>query len=236
MKINSILVLGGTHGNEQLGIEIVKLLKKDPIKNVQAVIANPRAVKVNDRFTESDLNRSFGTQFPNTYETRRALKLRDLARKFDLVLDFHNTQTPKNNSTFVGIGCDFTLFNVAKVLRINRCVEATYDCINKYCLNTMSIEISVNDKLDDAKYWYKQIQNILKMPEVPSSMLTIYQFKQRVTWDQKNKFNFSNWLPFKEISISDKNKLGLSGIIVPIFIGSKLTEHFATLLSKEREE
>lgn len=32
MKINSILVLGGTHGNEQLGIEIVKLLKKNLLK------------------------------------------------------------------------------------------------------------------------------------------------------------------------------------------------------------
>lgn len=55
-----ILVLGGMHGNERLGIDLVQLLQIKPIAGVDALIANPRAVARNVRFTESDLNRSFG--------------------------------------------------------------------------------------------------------------------------------------------------------------------------------
>lgn len=236
MSTNRILVLGGTHGNEELGIKLIELLKNKPIKDVEAMIANPRAVELNKRFAESDLNRSFGSQYPGTYETKRAIKLSNITKNFDLVIDLHNTQTPDNNCCFIGVGCDSKLFGVAKKLGFKRCVEATYDCINKYCLNTISIEISVNDKLDNAEYWYQQIEKLIKYNRVPTNKLNVYRFKRRVTWDEKDKMDLINWEPFKPLSVSDKNNLGLSGIIVPIFIGSKLTEFYATLLSKEREE
>ena len=54
-----ILVLGGMHGNEPLGPEVVKLFKAAPVAGVSAVLANPEAIAANRRFTEEDLNRSF---------------------------------------------------------------------------------------------------------------------------------------------------------------------------------
>jgi hypothetical protein len=136
------------------------------------------------------------------------------------------------------MNCSPILYKVAKTLNFTRCVEATYDCINKYCLNTISIEISVNDQLDNARYWYKQIEQLVNIDSFENldKSLEIYRFKRRVTWEDKEKFGIKDWVPFCDISTSDKNNLGLSGIIVPIFIGSKLTEFYATLLSKEKEE
>jgi hypothetical protein len=229
---NKVLVIGGMHGNEALGLELVTLLKKKPIKGVDAVIANPRAVKTKTRFTESDMNRSFGTEFMGSYETKRASWLKRKANKYELVLDFHNTQTPKNNSCFVGENCQSTLYDVAKNLGLSDCIIASYDCINKVCPNTLSIEISSGDQLDQAVMWYE----LLKKPSLVKKSvvrLNTYAYLKRVTWQEKEKFCFSDWQPFVPLNTRDKKQLGVSGIIVPIFIGSRLTQYWATLLKKK---
>lgn len=230
-----ILVLGGTHGNELLGVRLVKLLKKNPIDGVDSIIANPRAVKAVSRFTESDLNRSFGNRFKDTYETRRAARLKKLAAGYDVVLDFHNTQTPNNNCGFVGVGCDSRLYDVAKAVGFSMCVEATYDCVNKYCLNTISIEISVGDALDDPQAWYQKIAALStgQLP-VPKHSLQLYRFSRRVSWEEKAILGLEGWRPFQSISAGEARSLGVKKQTVPIFIGSRFTNEYATLLSVER--
>lgn len=229
-----ILVLGGMHGNELLGIEVVKLLRKKPLLGVDAIIANPQAVKKSVRFTESDLNRSFGNDLKNTYERRRARQLKKLCQSYDLVLDFHNTQTPNNNCSFVGIDCQSRLFTASKQLGLERCVQATYDCVNKHCLNTLSIEISQQDRLDDARYWYEQVKKLQTKTGLPNKPLSVYRFVRRVTWEEMKGSEVSDWQPFKPLSQLEKAAFGLQGEIVPIFIGSTLTEYYATLLRKEK--
>lgn len=231
----NILVLGGTHGNELLGIQLVKLLKKRPIEGVKAVIANPRAVRAVTRFTESDLNRSFGEAYAGTYETKRAARLKKLASGYDVVLDFHNTQTPDNNCGFVGEGCDPRLYDVAKAVGFSMCVEATYDCVNKYCPNTISIEISVGDALDSPEIWYEKIAALsAKRLPVPERPLQLYRFSRRVSWEEKAALGLENWRPFRRISAHEARCLGVKKETVPIFIGSRFTSEYATLLSIER--
>jgi hypothetical protein len=230
-----ILVLGGTHGNELLGVKLVKLLQKNQIDGVDAIIANPKAVTAGTRFTESDLNRSFGDSFTDTYETARALELKELAAAYDVVLDFHNTQTPDNNCGFVGVGCDPRLYDMAKAVGFSMCVEATYDCINKYCLNTISIEISIDDPLDDPKVWYERIAGLAAgtLP-VPNSSLQLYRFSRRVSWEEKTALGLKDWQPFKRISTKEALQLDVKKNTVPIFVGSHLTGEYATLLSVEK--
>jgi hypothetical protein len=229
-----ILVLGGMHGNELLGVELVQLLKQKPIKGVSALIANPRAVTANERFTEADLNRSFGANQSPSYEASRAQYLKSYVKDFDVVLDFHNTQTPNNNCGFVGTQYNPKLLKLLKIAGLANCVEATYDCINKYCPNVVSIEISQNDQLDSIDYWYSLLQTFsFELPEKAKS-LSVYRFKQRVSWQQRSDLQIANWQPFVPIADELRKNLKLNGIIVPIFIGSKLTEYYATLLSKER--
>ncbi|HEU4715358.1 MAG TPA: succinylglutamate desuccinylase/aspartoacylase family protein, partial [Candidatus Saccharimonadales bacterium] len=185
--------------------------------------------------TESDLNRSFGETYVGTYETKRAARLKKLAASYDVVLDFHNTQTPGNNCGFVGVGCDPRLYDVAKAVGFSMCVEATYDCVNKYCLNTISIEISVGDALDDPDVWYQKITALSAgMLPVPKKPLQLYRFSRRVSWEEKAVFGLENWRPFRQISTDEARRLGVKKQTVPIFIGSRFTSEYATLLSVER--
>lgn len=227
-----ILVLGGTHGNELLGVQLVALLKKDPIAGVDALVANPKAVRTGVRFTESDLNRSFGGLYKGTYETRRALRLKQIATKYDMVLDLHNTMTRSNDCSFVGTGCNPELYKLSGQLGLTRCIQATYDCINKACPNTLSVEVSMGGALDDARYWYKTIADLQRGALANSPPVERYKFLTRVTWQQAEQLTTA-WRPFVRVSLVDRQILGIAQPVYPIFIGSKLTEYYATLLTKE---
>lgn len=231
-----VLVIGGTHGNERLGIQLVSLLKKNPLPNIDAIIANPRAVAANTRYTESDLNRSFGDLFPGTYETRRAKYLRAVTGQYDVVLDLHNTMTPDNDSSFVGPDCDPRLFGAAATLGLTNCVEATYDCINKACTNTLSIEISRGGEMDNPLYWYKKLSTFIDERTTAGSSVTKYRFLRRVTWKDAELLDACDWRPFQAVKSSDRKKLGINHEVYPIFIGSRLTEYYATLLTKIGDE
>ncbi len=233
MKSMKILVVGGTHGNELLGVRLIRLLRKNPLQDVDVLLANPWAFCLHKRFVDSDLNRSFGSNFPGTYESMRATFINKKCKAYDLVLDFHNTETPDNNCVFVGEACNTLLLSAAKQFGFDKCIEATYDCINKFNDNVMSIEISQGDRLDDPEYWYDKIKN-LSLYADSNQPITMYKFLTRVTWQQKRKLKINNWEPFMPIDELTKLKMGLDGTIVPIFIGSKLTDFYATLLSKER--
>lgn len=228
-----VLVLGGTHGNELLGVRLVQSLQKTPIKNVDICIANPRAVQQDVRFVETDLNRSFGEQERTSYEIDRAKELSWLVKGYDIVLDFHNTQTPNNNCAFVGVDADPILYEVAKSLGYKQVIQATYDCINKYCPNTISMETSVGDGWDDVDVWRRKIAKLVCEPLRADSPLATYRYLCRVTWEESEKLDGAiGWQPFIELSEKDKTGLGRQGEIVPIFVGSRLTEYYATLLER----
>lgn len=234
--MTKILVIGGTHGNELLGVKLVELLVKKPIENVDTLIANPRAVAAGSRFIESDINRSFGVQRMATYETARAAQIQKITAGYDVVLDFHNTQTPGNNCCFVGDACLPALYGVAKTLGLRECIEATYDCINKYCPNTLSVEISIGDALDDPMVWWEKIAMLASAQELAGGTpLTLYRFDRRVTWEQKQALGIDGWQPFVPIERAEGAQLGVEGLRVPIFIGSRLTPFYATLLTRERQ-
>ena len=110
-KINTIVVAGGTHGNERTGVSLVEKWLAHPecyntickSSKVDVVLANPEAVRLNRRYRDHDLNRSFSqtcldvTAEPLQYEFRRARELNRLYgpkgadTRTDLILDVHNT-------------------------------------------------------------------------------------------------------------------------------------------------
>lgn len=108
--INTIVVAGGTHGNERTGVRLVQKWMEHPERynslcsaKVDLVLANPEAVRLNRRYRDHDLNRAFSqvcldmTVDSKLYEFRRAKELNALygpkgaATKTDLLLDVHNT-------------------------------------------------------------------------------------------------------------------------------------------------
>ena len=109
--INTIVVAGGTHGNERTGVSLVEKWMAHPecydslckSAKVELVLANPEAVRLNRRYRDFDLNRSFSqtcldvTVEPSQYEFRRACELNRMYgpkganTRTDLLLDVHNT-------------------------------------------------------------------------------------------------------------------------------------------------
>ena len=110
-KINTIVVAGGTHGNERTGVSLVEKWLAHPecyntickSAKVDVVLANPEAVRLNRRYRDHDLNRAFSQTCldmsvePAQYEFRRARELNKLygpkgaGTRTDLILDVHNT-------------------------------------------------------------------------------------------------------------------------------------------------
>lgn len=109
--INTIVVAGGTHGNERTGVSLVKKWMDKPecykslcpSADVNLVLCNPEAVRLNRRYRDFDLNRAFSqacldvTVEPSQYEFRRARELNRIYgpkganTRTDLILDVHNT-------------------------------------------------------------------------------------------------------------------------------------------------
>lgn len=116
-KINSALIVAGTHGNELSGIYLHKLIK-DRLYSAErstfttsSVIANPEAVKQNVRYLETDLNREFAE-----LDTEKELVLHEskvasaFAAKYatsknQLIVDLHNT-TSNMGATLILLSTD----------------------------------------------------------------------------------------------------------------------------------
>jgi hypothetical protein len=66
--------------------------------------------------------------------------------------------------------------------------------------------------------------------------LSHYRFLRRVSWSEQKKLGLSSWRPFEPLSSEDKTHLAVKGHVAPIFIGSRLTEFYATLITKTGEK
>ncbi len=106
-KINKVLIVGGTHGNELTGVFLVKKFQK--LKNIFAnysfkvdfLIANQEAIKQGKRYLDKDLNRCFSSAVL-TDESLQGIEL-DLAHKlvdqlgnkgeckYDFIIDLHTS-------------------------------------------------------------------------------------------------------------------------------------------------
>lgn len=96
MKLkNSILFIGGTHGDEPVGNLVLEKILDMQTANigVMAVVGNPRACEVGKRYIDADLNRSApGNLSSLKYEEKRAAELMNIFQSFDFVVDLHETK------------------------------------------------------------------------------------------------------------------------------------------------
>lgn len=228
------------HGNEPLGVNLVYELKSNPIPNVDALIANKYAVKKNCRFIKQDLNRAFpGDLKSDDYETKRACQLLLLVKKYDLVLDFHNTYTSNNDCVFVGKNAPNFLYRASAALGLKRVIVADYDCINKYAKNCLSVEISLDSDLMDLKIWYQKIMLLSRSQKIdlPKAEVEKYKFVYRITTAKRDELNLrsQNLEAFKKISRKLTKDLGQKGELYPIFIGDGYTPYnYGGLIKKSK--
>ena len=230
-----ILVIGGMHGNEPLGIKLVERLKKTPVLGVNAVIANPKAREINQRFTTTDLNRSFPGD-DSSYEGTKVKELLKLCKQFDLVLDFHNTHCSNNDCVFIGEDAISLLINVAGFVGLKRVIVADYNCINKYATNCISVEISLDSPRNNVDKWIRIIEELAKKEELPQfNDADRYRFAYRITLDDKSRFKLDAATLRAFTPIDQKLAIGMNVLppAYPIFIDDAYTPYnYGGLLNK----
>lgn len=224
----NILVIGGMHGNEPLGPQIVKLFRANPAGGVDTALANEAAIKANQRYINNDLNRSFpGDRSSSDYEIARAAELLDLTKTYDLVLDFHNTHCPNNDCGFVGETASQQLYDASAWLGLSRIIVADYDCINKYAPNCLSVEISLNSKKMDAQNWYERISNLAITDKLPAAEVEKYRFVYRMTLEDSKRLNLAaqNLQAFKAIEEDTAKAMQVKPPAFPIFVNDAYTPY-----------
>lgn len=117
---NSIALVGGTHGNETSGIQLIRnwqqfgLPSRFNVLNVSLTIANEAALEANVRFVEEDLNRQFTFErLANNNPAKEAVLAKSLNEKLgpkgnsntDFVIDIHNT-TSEMGATLIILEAD----------------------------------------------------------------------------------------------------------------------------------
>ena len=117
---NSIALVGGTHGNETSGIQLIRNWQQFGLPsrfnelNVSLNIANEAALAANVRFVEEDLNRQFTLErLSGDNPAKEAVLAKSLNNKFgpkgnsntDLVIDIHNT-TSEMGATLIILEAD----------------------------------------------------------------------------------------------------------------------------------
>src|SRR3990167_9384674 len=105
----TITIIGGTHGNERTGVEVVLKLKTMSDSGnltlktgtLYLIHGNPRAIEISERGSEQflDLNRSFPISLlmnepTGVYEDTRAREIAPILQKSDIVVDLHATNKP----------------------------------------------------------------------------------------------------------------------------------------------
>jgi len=103
MKQNrqKVLIVCCTHGDEHVGRFIFDNypVGKNDFYEWTTIIGNPQAMYLNQRFVDTDLNRSFpGHKSSESYEERRAFQLTEKIKHFDIVIDIHGALCPQADS------------------------------------------------------------------------------------------------------------------------------------------
>lgn len=226
------------HGNEPLGIDIVKALEKNSL--VDSIIANERAVEAKRRFIRKDLNRSFpGDARSKDYELNRANQIIKLCSEYDIVIDFHNTHCPENDCTFIGDTSNQNLKNVSAFFGLNRVIVADYDCLNKYAPNCISVEVSLDSAMMNVDLWVDKITELAQAKKISSAdenQISLYEFVYRISLGDSKRLNLKEkgLRAFQPISREIADELGVKSPAYPIFIADKYTPYnFGGLLTKK---
>ena len=102
----NILILCGVHGNELTGIKTFDYFKKQSLKikngKVTFLLCNRKAIELNCRYVEENLNRCFllNRNKIGTYEEKVAEIIKEIMQDYDICLDLHNS-TSKHSESFV---------------------------------------------------------------------------------------------------------------------------------------
>jgi aspartoacylase len=149
--ISQLSIIGGTHGNERIGISLIDYWKENPkhisYSSFQTALhfGNPRAIAENKRFIDHDLNRCFlkkelTDKSLQSYEQKRAKELyqqldQGNSANSNFIIDIHSS-TSEMGITFI------IEYNDLATLRLAASVQLVFPEI-KILFSNISVEIDL---------------------------------------------------------------------------------------------
>ncbi|MBD2292494.1 aspartoacylase [Anabaena sphaerica FACHB-251] len=138
-QINRAAIVGGSHGNELIGVYLVKKFQKYPhlIKRANfetlSLLGNPKAIAARRRYIDRDLNRCFTennltTDITSSYEELRAKEIQQILRPqnqefVDVIIDLHTTTANMGLCIILGNMHPLLLGLAANISAINPLVK-----------------------------------------------------------------------------------------------------------------
>lgn len=97
-----VAIIGGVHGDEPIGVQAIGFLQEslqglEIQESIKYIIANEEALRLNKRFVETDLNRSFPGNENGKLEEKLAYALLKEISDADYVFDIHSTVIDTDN-------------------------------------------------------------------------------------------------------------------------------------------
>jgi succinylglutamate desuccinylase len=138
-KFNRVAIVGGTHGNEIIGVHLIKKFNQHPdlIQRssfaAQVLLGNPKAIAANVRYIDRDLNRSFERERLEdenltSYEDLQAKHIDRLIGPYndaavDVIVDLHSTTANMGLTLIIDKEDSFTLQLAAYLQQTNLSVH-----------------------------------------------------------------------------------------------------------------
>ena len=221
-----ILIIGGTHGDERTGVDVVSRLRRKPVAGVDVLIANPRATKAGLRFIETDLNRSFGRENPQSYEEKRAVTIASVLRRYDFVLEFHNT----TSRTTCGIVTNE--FPTSQQLAVLEHFNVRYlvimspgrSLIGRVPSRAVSLEISIRNRKLCVEFLIEKIKTMACEKFVPAVSVKVYRDRGiKVTVAQLTALglDLNHFKDFRPIRKERAGLLDLKHPCIPFLVDEK---------------
>ncbi len=168
LNSQNIILVAGLHGNERAPVRAFSE------NNISFILGNPIAYESNARFTEQDLNASFGVS-NKTYESRRAAEILEEIAADKMVIDFHTTaaDTPP-----FAIVVDNGMISLAEMTGLEHVVVMKFNIKNGHALinyrDGISVEAGRHDDPGSYQTALRVAENIKSGKKFPLKVYEVY--------------------------------------------------------------
>jgi len=220
-----ILLIIATHGDELIGNEVVQNLEN--FKNYfDVLVANPKALKLERRFVDSDLNRSYpGNRYSNSYEERRACLNFWVVKKYKYVIDLHEASSGKDDFViiprdFVGESFPIGWIGLEKVLLW----PFPQGSISQFLENSIELEFGMKNRRR-AEVVKKATKIVGDFIEVANSQKVVNKMDKRwfYVYGEERMKNIKNLNEYRDFSKAGTRKEEF----YPLLVGQYLKEGIA---------
>jgi len=194
-----VVVVCCLHGNEKCGLEVIKKLPS----NVTSFIGNEKALELNKRFIDCDLNRNFPGDKDGNYEEKLANDLIEKLINFEYVIDIHSSS---NECPLFGIitNPNKDKINLAEKMGLNKLVimsesfasgKSLIDFVN--C--GISLEVGPHNRIENSNEIREAILNLINN-EINEKEMSIFEVVQIIKKQDEGEIIIKN---FEEVNKGD---------------------------------